>query len=197
MKPPDIEREFSAGERIVERGSAQRELYVIRSGEVRLEAAQGARTLLLGAGDVFGELSAILGEPQRCDAIADSDVVVLAVDLPLLNRLCAENLEFTLRLVAHLAERVASADGALGENAAQAVPATSLAQMARTLLERASSEDARACVEGELQDLAEAAGIPVREAYSCVQHLLEKRILRLVDDRLTLLEPERLRGLVA
>jgi CRP-like cAMP-binding protein len=192
VKASGIERSYSAGQRILARGSAERELYVIRSGEVRLEGPDD-RSLLLGAGDVFGEVAAILGEPHLMGAVAESDVALLAIDLPLLNRLCAEDREFPLRLISHLAQRLSTADGAPRERQGEAAPSLAQARLARVILRRAGSETGRSTVKGKLKDLAEDADLPIREAYAVVQDLLEKRIVRLSEDHLTLLEPERLR----
>ena len=110
MKAKEIERHFRTGERIIARGSATRDLYVIRSGEVRVGDGPGAEPLLLGPGDLFGELAAILGEPHPHDVFADGDVTLLVLDVELLNRLCATCPEFGFRLIRHLAQRIASPD---------------------------------------------------------------------------------------
>lgn len=178
----------------MERGSTERVLFVIRSGEVRLEAGDQERTLLLGPGELFGEIAAILGEPMAIRAVADSDVTVLALDLELLNRLCGENADFSFRLIRHLAQRVATPEVSL-ESAGSIETSKELRRLAAAILKRTVQGDPPIPVEGMLADLARDAGLSVREAYLLVQDLLEKRVLRLADDRLSLLEPERLEGL--
>jgi CRP-like cAMP-binding protein len=194
LKPAEIERQYEAGEIIVERGSTERVLYVIRSGEVRLEAGDQERTLLLGQGELFGEIGAILGEPMSIRAVADSDVTVLAIELDLLNRLCGENADFSFRLIRHLAQRVATPEVSL-ESAGSIETSKELRRLAAAILSRTTQGDPPIPIEGMLADLARDAGLPVREAYLLVQDLLEKRVLRLADDRLSLLEPGRLAGL--
>jgi CRP-like cAMP-binding protein len=194
VRSKELERRFGQGERIVAHGSAVRELFVIRSGEVRL-GAQGERPLLLGPGDVFGEVAAILGEPQPQDAVADGDVVVLALDLPSLNRLCAECPEFSLRLIRHLAQRISSPDPSPADQPPLAVRTPELTRLARALLARVVDDDGTQRVRGVLRDLAADAELSTLEAYRAIQQLIHQRVLRLGDDVLTLLDPRALEAL--
>ena len=41
-------------------------------------------------------------------------------------------------------------------------------------------------------DLAAASHLPIRQAYLCLQELLDRRLIGLVDDQLTVLEPDEL-----
>ncbi len=191
MKPSKIERRYAAQDAIVERGSTSRELFVIRSGEVRLEGADPERSLLLGPGDLFGEIAAILGEPNSARAVAESDVTVLVLDVPLLNQLCAENADFSFRLIRHLAERLASP----GESVPGFEPSEDLNGLARAILRRTAPGDTPALVDGMLRELSEDAGIPIIDTYLLVQSLLEKRVLRLAEDRLSLLERDKLEAI--
>lgn len=195
MKAKEIERHFGTGERIVARGSATRELYVIRSGEVRVGDGPGEQPLLLGPGDMFGELVAILGEPHRHDVFADGDVSVLALDLELLNRLCATCPEFAFRLMRHLAQRIASPDPAPTEAPRTEPGNPAVARLCAALLERAVDEDGTLRGPAALRDLAAAADLPILDAYRAVQQLLEQRALRLADDVLTILDREALEAL--
>lgn len=191
MKPSEIERRYAAGEAIVERGSASRELYVIRSGEVRLEGADPERALLLGPGEMFGEISTILGEPNSASAVADSDVTLIVLDVGLLNRLCIENADFSFRLIRHLAQRVASP----GESAPAFEASDDLRRLARAILNHTASGDTPAVVDGMLRELSIDSGLPMIDTYLLVQSLLEKRVLRLAEDRLSLLERENLEAI--
>jgi hypothetical protein len=217
MELKDIERRFGHGEAIVERGHSGRELFVVREGNVLLQWHEGEAPHLLAAGDVFGETAAILGRPYSFQAEADGEAAVLAIDRPLLNRLCSECPEFVFRLIRHLAQH---ADAWIPEAAAEvdATPVPPLIEaepeveamhepaedlhahvedttraFANALLEQAVGEDAPLPVKGRLAELAEVAGLEMMDAYVCLQALLDRRLLRLVDDQLTILEPDQLR----
>jgi CRP-like cAMP-binding protein len=193
VKSKDLERHFAPGERIVAHGSAARELYVIRSGEVRLGGPENERPLLLGPGDMFGEISAILGEPQPLDATADGEVTVLVLDTAQLNRLTTECPEFSARLIRHLAQRIASPDPAPGDAAPLAsARSPELARLARVILARVVDDDGAHRVQGALRDLAAEAELTTLEAYRAIQQLIHQRVLRLGDDVLTLLDSREL-----
>jgi len=202
MKPEDIERRFAKGETIVERGAAERTLYIVRGGNVLVHVSEGQAPFLLGPGDVFGEAASILGRPSPFRAEAEGDTSVLAIDVSLLNVLIRENTEFAFRLIQVLAERIGHARE---EAVAEAMPLEpeppregasqdprSVAALARAILARRIPGDAPTPVTGKLMDLAAAAKMSIKPAYLCLQELLDRRLVGLVDDQLTVLEPDEL-----
>ena len=202
MKPEDIEQRFTKGQTIVERGSRDRVLYVVRSGNVLVHVADGQAPYLLGPGDMFGEGPAILGRASPVRAEAEGDTSVLALDVSLLNVLVRENAEFSFRLIQALAERIGSARE---EASAEAIPAEpeppratvrqdarALGALARAILARRIPGEVPTPVRGRLMDLAAASHLPIRQAYLCLQELLDRRLVGLVDDQLTVLEPDEL-----
>jgi CRP-like cAMP-binding protein len=181
MKLSDIERRFSAGECILDRDACVRELYVIRSGEVRLSPQE----TLLGPGDLIGEVAAITGRPSQVRAVAESDGVALALSLEHLQQLCLESGEFVLRLIRHLAERADAAGDAeipSGPSAARVA-----ASVARAILARSVPGDSPAPVDGKLVDLAQEAGLDLVTAYHEVQALLEEKVVLLAEEQLQIL----------
>ena len=64
MKREKLEREFGGEDAILDSGSNKRELFVVRSGNVMLVPNDGSEQRLLGPGEIFGELGAIVGEPR-------------------------------------------------------------------------------------------------------------------------------------
>jgi CRP-like cAMP-binding protein len=217
MEGKDIERRFRSGEIIVERDSAARELFVVREGSVLLDEGDGAPPQLLEPGDAFGEAAAILGRPHAVRAVAEGDTVVFALDVPLLNRLCARSPEFSarlLRLLARQVERATSIVGITGSAAnldtsgpparertrapLRAPVAESERAFAAAILRCAPpGEDTPLAVQGRLADLARESGLDMLEAYGCLQRLLDRQLLRLVDDQLSILAIDDLRSLCA
>lgn len=61
-------RSAQPGERIIRAGDAADEMYFISEGQV--EVAVGGRRIKLGAGDFFGEMALITGEPRSADVTA-------------------------------------------------------------------------------------------------------------------------------
>ena len=202
MKPEEIERRFAKGETIVERGSPERTLYVVRGGNVLIHVNEGQAPYLLGPGDLFGEVASILGRPSAFRAEAEGETSVLAIDVSLLNILIRENTEFAFRLIQVLAERIGHARE---EAVAEAVPLEPeasregssqdprlLAALARAILARRIPGEVPTPVIGKLMDLAAAAKLSIKPAYLCLQELLDRRLVGLVDDQLTVLEPDEL-----
>jgi CRP-like cAMP-binding protein len=202
MKTDEIEERYAKGEIIVERGSRERVLYVVRSGNVLVHVADAQAPYLLGPGDLFGEIPAILGRPSPIRAEAEGDTKVLKLDVAALNMLVRENAEFSFRLIHVLAERVGlareevAADGvALEPEPTRATirqDARALAALARAVLARRIPGEVPTPVRGRLMDLSAAAHLPIKQAYLCLQELLDRRLVGLVDDQLTVLEPDEL-----
>jgi len=198
MKPDEIERQFSAGECIIELGSKLRVLYVIQTGQVQLRGPSGGDECSLGPSAIFGELTAIAGTPSPYRAVAQEDTRVLLIELPLLNRLCLQNPDFTFRLIRHLASSsspslplaVSAGTGAAGGSAGGALEA-----LAGVILKRSTGSDSPSTVEGKLRDLAQDTGLSMLTTYAALHSLLDKRWLRLIDDELTLLQREELEAL--
>jgi CRP-like cAMP-binding protein len=214
MESKDIERRFKAGEVIVERASAGRELFIVREGSVLLEPGDGGATQLLEPGDSFGEAALILGRPHSVRAVAEGEAVVLALDAPLLNRLCEKSPEFAVRLLPQLAQQVARGasaqttgssaleDSSRSEPAAENSTAPVRAPLAESercfaaaILRCAQGDEVPLAVQGKLADLAREAGLDMLDAYGCLQRLLDRHLLRLVDDQLSILAVEDLRAL--
>jgi len=202
MKTEEIERRFAKGGTIVERGSAERTMYVVRSGNVLIHVNEGQAPYLLGPGDLFGEVASILGRPSAFRAQAAGEASVLAIDVSFLNVLIRENAEFAFRLIQVLAERIGYArEEAVAEpvplepeaphQGASQDPRT-VAALARAILERRIPGEVPIPVTGKLMDLAAAAKLPIKSAYLCLQELLDRRLIGLIDDQLTVLEPDEL-----
>jgi CRP/FNR family cyclic AMP-dependent transcriptional regulator len=69
---------LAAGTTIAVEGTRPHAVYIIRSGHVTL-SHQGRLLGEIGPGDVFGEISAITGQPVAVTAVAGTDVDVVEI----------------------------------------------------------------------------------------------------------------------
>lgn len=106
-------RQFSAGERIFDEGDERREMFVLRSGRVRIfkKAGEGILTLAeLGPGESFGEM-AVLDRTVRsaaAEAVEDSELVVVGEDA--FETMLAERSDIAGRLLRKLSARLREAN---------------------------------------------------------------------------------------
>ncbi len=75
---------FTAGETLVRQGDTGDSMYVIKSGSVRVMVSAGAsgdRKLVakLGAGQFFGEMSLLTGEPRSASVISEAETEVMVL----------------------------------------------------------------------------------------------------------------------
>jgi hypothetical protein len=202
MTREELERSLVQGEQIFVRGSTPRELFIVRSGRVRLRGAEGTPDRLRRAGEMFGELSAILGTPSPYSAEALEPSAVLSLPLGVLNKLCTGCPEFSLRLITYLARELAA--DAVGGIVADSTPPVAaprgeleewVARLVPVLMRRQVPGDIPLLVPGTLRELATDADLPLRATYEALHNLLDRGFLQLVDDQLSVLEPEALAGL--
>ena len=195
MKREELERQFSGDEAVLDSGSNKRELYVVCSGNVMLEPNDGAEPRLLGPGEIFGEMGALLGEPSPYAVRADGDGSVLVLTPAELNQLCQKSPDFSARVILHLAQELANASAGRAVSPEDERLQHGLACLIPVIFARRTGEELPAPVTGRLSDLASDAGLSVIEAYYCIQTLLERRYFQLVEDQLTLVEADALKEL--
>lgn len=106
-------RTAKAGEVLFSAGENGTEMFVIRSGAVRIivESRGVEKTLaVLGAGEFVGEMSILTDQPRSANAVVDEDAELLVVGVRVLEEMIVHNTEIALRLIRKLARRLESAD---------------------------------------------------------------------------------------
>ena len=98
-------RSFKAGSVIFREGDAANELFVIRSGQVRIQI--GNRTVTeLGQESIFGEMALIDSEPRSATATAITDVELVPVSEKQFLFLVSQTPYFALKVMRVLAQRL-------------------------------------------------------------------------------------------
>ena len=106
-------RSLKAGSVIFREGDNANELFVIKSGEVRIQI--GNRTVTeLGQDSVFGEMALIDSEPRSATAIAITDVELVPVSEKQFLFLVGQTPYFALKVMRVLAQRLRVTNKTLG-----------------------------------------------------------------------------------
>ncbi len=104
-----VQAELKKGTVLTRQGAAGGLAFIIVTGRAELVRG-GKRRVLLGPGDVVGELSLIDGEPRSATVTATSDLEVLELDRADLLKLMAKAPPVTRKLLESLAQRVRDTD---------------------------------------------------------------------------------------
>ena len=104
---------FKAGATIFREGDRAQELFVIKSGEVRIQI--GNTTISeLSADHVFGEMALIDSEPRSASAIAVTDVELVPVSEKQFLFLVSQTPHFALKVMRVLAQRLRTTNKTFG-----------------------------------------------------------------------------------
>jgi CRP-like cAMP-binding protein len=106
-------RSAKAGEVLFTAGEKGAEMFVVRSGSVRIavESRGIEKTLaILGPGEFVGEMSILTDQPRSATATVQEDAELLVVGVRVLEEMIVHNTEIALRLIRKLARRLESAD---------------------------------------------------------------------------------------
>jgi CRP/FNR family transcriptional regulator, cyclic AMP receptor protein len=95
---------FARGEVIVRAGDAGDAFYLVVSGKASVEAKPRTRTL--GAGDFFGEMSLIDGEPRSATITATTELQAMILPRRSFVKVVQQEPRLALALMAELAARV-------------------------------------------------------------------------------------------
>ncbi|MFL5319969.1 MAG: cyclic nucleotide-binding domain-containing protein [Myxococcaceae bacterium] len=99
-------RHFGKGEQVIEQGEEGQTFYVVAAGKVSVRTGTpSVEVTRLEAGQYFGEMSLLTGEPRTATVIALEDVILLELDRPTFARLFAGHPNLAKELSALLAHR--------------------------------------------------------------------------------------------
>ena len=104
---------FKAGTTIFREGEQAHDLFVIKSGEIRIQI--GNRTVSeLSADHIFGEMALIDSEPRSASAIAVTDVELVPVSEKQFLFLVSQTPYFALKVMRVLAQRLRATNKTFG-----------------------------------------------------------------------------------
>jgi CRP-like cAMP-binding protein len=87
---------FGKGEKIISQGEAGNSMFILSQGKAEVQVAREGRSQSVGnlvAGDCFGEISLLTGEPRSATILATLDCEVLEIDQETIGILLREHPE--------------------------------------------------------------------------------------------------------
>jgi CRP-like cAMP-binding protein len=185
------ERSFGAGQTIFDEGDQGSVLYVIQSGMVELvrSGPDGPRLVArLAPGEFFGEMGVLLGRPRAVRAVAVGDSRLLELDAATFEEMCVAQPEIAIRVIQRLAARVIDLEQRLAALGVDDL----LRPIVRVLVRRADRQEGGSKLATTLRRLAGEAGLSLLEAHRALGQLLDRKLVRLVDDTLVIPDLEAL-----
>ena len=104
---------FSEGERIFSQGDLGTEMFIIQEGEVEIIKHIGSESHTLSRlekGDFFGEMSLLEALPRTADALAITDVKVVAINGSRFDEMLRKNPEVAVRIIRKYSKRLREAN---------------------------------------------------------------------------------------
>ena len=104
---------FSAGDKIFEEGDLGTEMFIIQEGQVHIVKHLGKDHKILTSlekGDFFGEMAVIEAAPRTADAIAQTNVTLLAINGSRFDEMIRKNPEIAIRIIRKYSRRLREAN---------------------------------------------------------------------------------------
>ena len=109
---------FGRGEPVIEEGAAGESMFVMLHGAANVFVSKNGSKIqvaTLGAGDCFGEMSLLTGEPRSATVRADGDCYVMEIGKPVMGKVLSEAPTCMEQLSQLLAQRRMETEGILKE----------------------------------------------------------------------------------
>src|SRR5438105_9067680 len=130
---------FGRGEPVIEEGAAGDSMFVLLRGAANVSVSKNGSTIqvaTLGAGDCFGEMSLLTGEPRSATVRADGDCYVMEIGKPVMAEVLRAAPSCLEKLSELLAQRKMETEGILKEATRTADQVLKQRQYTATFLHR-------------------------------------------------------------
>jgi CRP-like cAMP-binding protein len=188
-------KKAKAGEMLFHHGDEGAEMFVVRSGSIRVFAVANnvEKTLaVLGAGEFVGEMSLLTGQPRTASAVVHEDADLLVVGGQILEDMIVHNTEVALRLVRKLARRLESTD-ALVQVLLHRDPKERVIENLKRLAKiHGWTPGNKVTLQADYQGVAEQVGLEVSEVHDVISRLIRANALAEEDGSWTIDDPGRL-----
>jgi CRP-like cAMP-binding protein len=176
-------RDFEPGDIVFDEGAEGSSVFVIAAGEIevsRLSATGRKAVARLGAGEFFGEMSAIVGERRSGRAVAVTPTRLLELDAETFEQMCIDRPEVAIRVIRLLTTRLIDAEKRLAKLGIDDL----MRPLVRVLVDRGTPDAGGVRIQTTLRELSDESGLSMLEAHRALHQLFDRKALRLVGDEL-------------
>ncbi len=127
----DVAISYQAGEVIFTEGDLGTEMFIIQEGEVQIVKRIGNTSHVLSQlekGDFFGEMAVLENAPRSADAVATSDVKLIAINGSRFDEMLRRNPEIAVRIMRKYSKRLREANRLLESLAGRKVDLEAIAE---------------------------------------------------------------------
>jgi CRP-like cAMP-binding protein len=188
-------KKAKAGEILFHQGDEGSEMFVVRSGAIRIYVvANGVEKTLavLGAGEFVGEMSLLTGQPRTAAAVVHEEADLLVVGGQILEDMIVHNTEVALRLIRKLARRLESTD-ALVQVLLHRDPKERIIENLKRLSKiHGWTPGNDVTLHADYEGVAEQVGLEVSEVHDVISRLIRANALAEEGGSWTIGDPGRL-----
>jgi CRP/FNR family cyclic AMP-dependent transcriptional regulator len=188
-------REAPAGEVLFREGEKGADMFVVRSGSVRIFIKSGGKekTLAnLGPGEFVGEMSLLTGQPRSATAVVHEDAALLVVSGKVLEEMIVHNTEIALRLIRKLARRLESTDSLVQVLLHRDPNQRVIENLKRLAVLHGWSPGNKVVLQADCRAVAEQVGLEFEEVQDVISRLVRAGAMTEEDGAWTIESPERL-----
>ena len=183
------------GEILFTEGETGEEMFVIRSGSVRVyvESAGIEKTLaVLGPGEFIGEMSLLTGSPRSATAVAAEKSSLLKVKGKVLEEMIVHNTEVALRLIRKLAMRLHTTDTLVRVLLFRDPKERVIENLKRLAELHGWTPEKGVTIQADLDAMAEQVGLEKEEVQDVISRLIRADALKAADGSWTISDLGRL-----
>jgi len=190
-------RTFSAGEIVFREGDHADDMYIIQSGKVKITKKAGKieKSLsILSDGEFFGEMAVVNHKPRSATAVVITPSLILVVHSRAFEAMITGNIQFTVKLVHKLCERLRLADLQIEELLIQDKKSRIVSQLLKIskLSGNYSPQGVQLILPDVIREVSQSVGVEEEEVREIFRRLEKAQIIRTSENFLFLLNQEEL-----
>ncbi len=186
---------FQPNDTIFKAGEIGKEIFVIRSGSVRIfvESRGVNKTLaVLGPGEIIGEMALLNNRPRSATAVALEESELLLMSMDVFEEMIIHNTEIAVRLIRKLSKRLETADSLIQVLLIRDPKERIIENFKRLAKVRGWTPDRPVTLGADMEAMAEQVGLEVAETQDIVSRMIRAGALTEKDGSWVIPDPSQL-----